>query len=156
MLTKLIPDVKQNRSTEGCSKLKMSVDMTSLGKNGLNIKQMQVTNGTGPGVRMSKRPLLASCARCNVLWKPLKFRIKFKIGNKVQSGNKFVNWCKVWSIEGVIVYGHAQDCHITCGRGRLHNIWLDSHIDHKTSWGRIQTFHDISLSKELRWNWRRP
>ena len=28
---------KQNRSTEGCSKLKRSVDMTSSGKNGLNI-----------------------------------------------------------------------------------------------------------------------
>ena len=29
---------EQNRSTEGCSKLKRSVDMTSSGKNGLNIK----------------------------------------------------------------------------------------------------------------------
>ena len=28
----------QNRSTEGCSKLKRSVDMTSSGKNGLNIR----------------------------------------------------------------------------------------------------------------------
>ena len=31
-------DFKQNRSTEGCSKLKRSVDMTSSGKNGLNIR----------------------------------------------------------------------------------------------------------------------
>ena len=30
--------VKQNRSTEGCSRLKRSVDMTSSGKNGLNIR----------------------------------------------------------------------------------------------------------------------
>ena len=29
---------KQNRSTEGCLKLKMSVDMTNSGKNGLNIR----------------------------------------------------------------------------------------------------------------------
>ena len=29
---------EQNRSTEGCSKLKRSVDMTSSGKNGLNIR----------------------------------------------------------------------------------------------------------------------
>ena len=29
---------KQNRSTEGCSKLKRSVDMTSSGKNSLNIR----------------------------------------------------------------------------------------------------------------------
>ena len=28
----------QNRSTEGCSNLKRSVDMTSSGKNGLNIR----------------------------------------------------------------------------------------------------------------------
>ena len=54
---------KQNRSTEGCSNLKRSVDMTSSGKNGLNIR----TNGTGPGVRRSKRPLLASRTLCNVL-----------------------------------------------------------------------------------------
>ena len=30
--------IKQNRSTEGCSKLKRSVDMTNSGKNGLNIR----------------------------------------------------------------------------------------------------------------------
>ena len=30
--------VSKNRSTEGCSKLKRSVDMTSSGKNGLNIR----------------------------------------------------------------------------------------------------------------------
>ena len=29
---------KQNRNTEGCSRLKRSVDMTSSGKNGLNIR----------------------------------------------------------------------------------------------------------------------
>ena len=45
---------------------------------------MQVPNGTGPGVRRSKRPLLASRTRCNVLWKPPKFGNKVKIGNKVQ------------------------------------------------------------------------
>ena len=65
---------KQNRSTEGCSKLKRSVDMTSSGKNGRNIR----TNGTGPGVRRSKRPLLASRTRCNVLWKPTKLVIRPK------------------------------------------------------------------------------
>ena len=29
------------------------------------LEQMQVPNGTGPGVRRSKRPLLASRTRCN-------------------------------------------------------------------------------------------
>ena len=86
---------KQNRNTEGCSKLKRSVVMTSSGKNGLNIRTMQVPNGAGPGVRRSKRPLLASRTRCNVLWKPPKFGNKVKIGNKVQFGNKFANWCNV-------------------------------------------------------------
>ena len=38
--------LKQNRSTEGCSRLKRSVDMT--------LEQMQVPNGTGPDVRRSK------------------------------------------------------------------------------------------------------
>ena len=48
--------------------------MTSSGKNGLNIR----TNGTGPGVRRSKRPLLASRTRCNVLWKPPNSVIRSK------------------------------------------------------------------------------
>ena len=63
--------------------------------------------------------------------------IKVKIGNKVQFGNKFANWCNVWSIECAIVYGHVPECHVTFGRGRLHNIWWDPHIDHKTFWGTI-------------------
>ena len=32
------PTSKENRGTEGCAKLKRSVDMTSSGKNGLNIR----------------------------------------------------------------------------------------------------------------------
>ena len=103
---------------------------------------MQVPNGTGPGVRRSKRPLLASRTRCNVLWKPPKFGNKVKIGNKVQFGNKCANWCNVRSIEGVIVYGHVPECHVTFGRGRLHNVWWDPHIDHKTSRGTIKSICD--------------
>ena len=38
------------------------------------LEQMQVQKGTGPGVQRSKRPLLASRTRCNVLWKPPAFR----------------------------------------------------------------------------------
>ena len=48
------------------------------------LEQMQIPNETGPGVWRSKRPLLASRTRCNVLWKPQKFGNKVKIGNKVQ------------------------------------------------------------------------
>ena len=128
---------KQNRSTEGWSKLKRSVDMTSSRKNGLNIRTNASPKWDRTGVRRSKRPLLASRTRCNVLWKPPKFGNKVKIGIKVQFGNKFANRCNVWSIEGVIVYGHVPECHVTFGRGKLHNVWWDPHIDHKTSWGTI-------------------
>ena len=86
------------------------------------LEQMQVQNGTGPGVRRSKRPLLASRTRCNVLLKPPKFGNKVKIGNQVQFGKKFANWFNILSIEGVIVYGHVPECHVTFGRGRLHNV----------------------------------
>ena len=54
------------------------------------LEQMQVPNETGPGVRWSKRPLLASRTRYNILWKPPKFGNKVKIGNKVRFGNKFI------------------------------------------------------------------
>ena len=57
--------------------------------------------------------------------------IRSKIGIKVRFGNRFANWCNVWSTEGVIVYGHVPECHVTFGRGRLHNVWWDPHIDHK-------------------------
>ena len=42
------------------------------------LEQMQVPNGTGPGVRRSKRPLLTSSIRCNGLWKPLNLVIRSK------------------------------------------------------------------------------
>ena len=92
LLTKC-KQTKQNRSTEGCWKLKRSVDMTSSGKMVSTLEQIQVPNGTGPGVRRSKRPLLASHTRCNVLWKPPKFGNKVKIGIKAQFGNNFANCC---------------------------------------------------------------
>ena len=130
---------RQNKSTEGCSKLKRSVDMTSSGKKDLNIrtKLMQVPNGTGLGVHRSKHPLLASRTRWNVLWKPPKFGNKVKIDYQVQFGNKFANSYNVWLIVGVIVYGHVPECHVTFGRGRLLNVWWYTHIDHKTSWRTI-------------------
>ena len=59
--------------------------MTSSGKNGLNIEQMQVPNGTGPGVRRSKRPLFASRTRCNVLWKPPKSKSVIKSSSVISS-----------------------------------------------------------------------
>ena len=43
------------------------------------LEQMQIPNGTGPGDRRSKLPLLASPTHCNVIWKTSQF------GNKVKS-----------------------------------------------------------------------
>ena len=48
----------------GCSKLKKSVDMTSSGRMVSILEQMQVKNWAGPGIRRSKRPLLASRTLC--------------------------------------------------------------------------------------------
>ena len=48
------------------------------------LEQRQVPNGTGPAVRRSKRPLLASRTRCNVIWKPKK------IGNEVDIAAPFL------------------------------------------------------------------
>ena len=43
-------------------------------------EKMQVPNGTKLGVWRSKRPLLASRVRCNIVWKPPKFgnEVKYK------------------------------------------------------------------------------
>ena len=62
------------RSTEGCLKLKRSVDLTSSGKNGLNIR----TNASPKWDRTRCPEELVSSVgysrtRCNVLWKPPKF-----------------------------------------------------------------------------------
>ena len=60
-------DERQNRSTEECSKLKRSVDMTSSGKMVSTLEQIQVPNGTGPGVRRITR---------SVIFDKVKVRIK--------------------------------------------------------------------------------
>ena len=104
------------------------------------LEQMQVPNETGPGVRRSKRPLLASCTRCNVLWIPPKF------GNKVQFGNKFANWCNVRSFEDVIVHGHVPEWHVTGDFIMFDEIPISTI---KLPERRFQTFHDISLSEGI-------
>ena len=72
-----------------------SENMTRSGEMVSILEQMQVPNGTGPGFRRSRRPLLASFTRFNVLWKPPEFGNKVNIGNKVQFGYKLINWCNV-------------------------------------------------------------
>ena len=84
---------KQNRSTEGCSKFKS-----------LNIwKTCKSQSGTGPGVRGSKRPLLACRARCECSMENSRNDVKIKFSNKVWINNRVKNWCNAWSMEGVTV-----------------------------------------------------
>ena len=51
-----------------------------------------------------------------------KFGNKVKISNKVQFGDWFKNWCNVSSVKGVNVDDHVPECHVTFGRGELHNV----------------------------------
>ena len=45
-----------------------------------------------------------------------KFGSKVKFGNKVQFGNKVTNLGNFLSMEGVTVYGHVSECHVTFGK----------------------------------------
>ena len=56
---------------------------------------MQVPNGIGPGVRRSKRPLLASRTVAMFYENLQTLGNKVKIGNKVKFGNKVANWCNI-------------------------------------------------------------
>ena len=40
-------------------------------------------------------------------------------------------------MEGLTVYYQVPECHVTFGRGSLHDVWWDLHFDHWTSWGAI-------------------
>ena len=52
---------------------------------------------------------LHAASVANVLWKPCTIRSKVKFGNKVEISNRVKNWCNVWLMEGVTVYGHPQE-----------------------------------------------
>ena len=82
---------KQKRSTEGCPKLK-SPETRQVQERLVSLEQMQVPNGTGPGVWRSKRPsVLHAAPVAYVLWKPYTIRQKVK------------NWWNVLLLEGVTV-----------------------------------------------------
>ena len=86
------------------------------------LEQMQLPNGTGQGVRRSKRPLLASRNVAMFCGNLPKFGYKVQIGNKVHFGNRFTNWFNVSSVEGVNIDDHVPECHVTFGRGGLRNV----------------------------------
>ena len=45
-----------------------------------------------------------------------------KNGNKVYFGNKVTIYLNVRSMQGVTVYDHVPECHVTFGRGGLHYV----------------------------------
>ena len=69
--------------------------------------------------------------RAGEKYTPYRYRSfgnKVKIGNKVQFGDRFKNWCNVWSVKDVTVDDHVPECHVTFGRWGLHNVWWDPQI----------------------------
>ena len=83
--------------------------MTSSRENSLNIRKMQVPNGTGQGVQEVSVLFWLEAPIANVLWKSLATGYEVKVGNKVKFGNNVkIEW-DVWSMDGVTVYGHVPD-----------------------------------------------
>ena len=94
----------QNRSTEGCLKLKRSVDMTSSGKNGLNIRANASSKVGQDQVSGGVIVLCWLAVPVPMFYENLpKFGNKVKIRNNVQFGDSFKNWCNVWSVKGKVV-----------------------------------------------------
>ena len=46
----------------------------------------------------------------------------FSASEVLDNHKSVLNRCNICTIEGVIVYGHVPECHVTFGRGRLHNV----------------------------------
>ena len=65
------------------------------------VEHMQVPNGTGPGVRRTYCPLLASHAFAIVLWKPLNFWKKVNLVLMPSIGLKSGRW-RVVKLQNVI------------------------------------------------------
>ena len=77
-------------------------------------------SGTGPGVRRSKRPLLACRTRCICSMETLGK----KSNSVIRSRSVMVkNWCNVLSMEAVTVCGNYPECRVTFGRGGPHIVW---------------------------------
>ena len=109
-------------------------------------EQMQVPNGTGPGVRRSKRPLLASRTRCNFLWNLQNSVIRSK--SVLKSNSVISSQIGVMSDQLRVSLHMVMSHNVMKHLGEGYFIMFDeipiSTI--KLPEGRFQTFHDISLS----------
>ena len=65
-MIKLLANISQMSKIEVLSDFEIQSSETRQVQAGMvsTLEQIQVRNGTGPGVRRSKRPLFASCTRC--------------------------------------------------------------------------------------------
>ena len=80
----------------------------------VSIKEhLQIPYGTGPGVRRSKRSLLACHTRCKCSMETTRNSVKVKVGIKVM---KLVESLIGW----VVTVGQGSECHLTFVRGTLH------------------------------------
>ena len=142
MHTPFLTGLKEKRSTEGSSKLKVRKHDKLRWKWSQHQNKCKFQMGQDQvSGRVSVLCLLA--ASVAMFYGNLRnFVIRSKSVEMSCLLNKFVNWCNFWSNEGVTVhvYDYIPECHVTFGRGRFHNVWWDPHIDHKTSWGTISNY----------------
>ena len=105
---------KINReNTLGCSKCKGRGIATSLGKVSVSTSRAYASPKMGRDQvsPMSERPCWRTASVANALWKHLVIYLK------VNFGNKAMVLLKVWSMEGVIVYGQVSEYHLTFVKG---------------------------------------
>ena len=132
-------------------KLKRSIDMTSSGMNGINIRTKASTEGCSkfkrPETRQVQERLVSTLEHMQVpKWdrtrcpeeqacpvgmpQPLhmfygNLALLGKTSTSViRSRSEMVkNWCNVLSMEGVTVCGHHPECRVTFARGGPHIVW---------------------------------
>ena len=88
------------------------------------LDKMQVPNGSKPGVRRSKRPLLASRIRCKCsieTSRDLVIRSKSVLRSSSVTRSRLV---KCLINRGCYCIGYVQECHVTFVRGRPHKWFM--------------------------------
>ena len=81
----------------------------------VQIGQDQVSGGVSV-------PLLVSRTHCNVLWKLQNLVISSK--SVIKSSSVISSQIGIMSdqLKVSLLYGHVPECHVTFGRGGLHNV----------------------------------
>ena len=125
--------------------------MTSSEKDGLNTRKNASPkwDRTRPGVRRSKRHLLASRTRCKCPMETSWDKVKTS-KTVIRSSSVTMSLLGKCLINGgVTVYDHVPEGHVTFGRGELHNARQDPHFDHRTSLETISNVHLLPQIHQL-------